>query len=190
MIRQIVCYGDSNTYGYDAADVFGGPLPQAQRWPFLLGRLLSCETVNCGMNGRTVPRYPRSREADLRLLCRFTGCDLMIVMLGTNDLLLGFGAEDTVDAMREFLTILQRVLPDCAVLLVCPPPSDVCPDGCDADFDALAEGYAGLALELGLLYADAASWEIESACDGVHFSPEGHRRFAEKMAQTLRKTIM
>ena len=38
MKKRIVCYGDSNTYGYDAADWFGGRLPAEQRWGDLLAR--------------------------------------------------------------------------------------------------------------------------------------------------------
>ena len=187
MLQKIICYGDSNTYGYDASDVFGGPLPQEQRWPFLLGKALACETVNCGMNGRTVPRYPRSTEADMRLLGRYSDCDLIIVMLGTNDLLLGFGVENTVDAMREYLSMLQRTMPGCAILLTAPPPAEACPDGCDADFEELAAEYSRLAAELGLHFADASRWDIETACDGVHFSTQGHRCFADRMAETIRR---
>ena len=32
MTPRIVCYGDSNTYGYDGCDPFGGRLPANARW--------------------------------------------------------------------------------------------------------------------------------------------------------------
>lgn len=185
MPEKIVCYGDSNTYGYDAADVFGGPLPNGERWPTILGGLLGCETVNCGMNGRTVPRYPRQIEADLRLITRNAGCDLVIVMLGTNDLLLGFDTEETAEAMRSFLTTLMNVMPGSRILLVSPPDAEEIPEYCGADFAALSELYSDAALKLGIFFADAAEWSIEMACDGVHFSPRGHRRFAECIAEQI-----
>ena len=83
---KILCYGDSNTYGYDGTDVFGGRFPEDARWPELLGRMLGCDSVNLGLNGRRVPRFQRTIEADLTLLKR-SGDGLIIVMLGTNDLL-------------------------------------------------------------------------------------------------------
>ena len=186
MFREIVCYGDSNTYGYDAADIFGGPLPPEERWPTILGVLLGCETVNCGMNGRTVPRYPRQQDADLRLIARNSGCDLLITMLGTNDLLLGFDADDTAESMKSFLRTAMQTLPNVDILLVAPPPSAMIPEGCEADFAYLAELLSDAAHELGIHFTDAGLWAVDMACDGVHFSPEGHRRFAECIANCIR----
>ena len=183
---KIVCYGDSNTYGYDAADVFGGPLPPEERWPTILGALLGCETINCGMNGRTVPRYPRQIDADLRLITRHSGFDLLIVMLGTNDLLLGFDADDTAACMKSFVRTIEKALPSIEVLLVAPPPSAMIPEGCEADFAYLAELLSDAARDLGIHFTDAGLWPVSMACDGVHFSPEGHRRFAECLAECVR----
>ena len=183
---KIVCYGDSNTYGYDAADVFGRRLPPEERWPAILSSVLGAEVVNCGMNGRTVPRYPRQREADLRVITRNAGIDLVIIMLGTNDLLLGFDAENTADQMKTFLNILKQTIPDCRFLLVAPPPSDVIPEGCDADFSELAALLADVADCTGAGFADAGLCSIEMACDGVHFSPQGHRRFAFCIANEIK----
>lgn len=184
---KIVCYGDSNTYGYDAADVFGGRLPPEERWPDILASVLGAEVVNCGMNGRTVPRYPRQQEADLRVITRNTGIDLVIIILGTNDLLLGFEAENTADHMKAFLNLLKQTVPDCRFLLIAPPPSDVIPEGCDADFSELAAMLAEVAECTGVGFADAGTWSIEMACDGVHFSPQGHRRFAFCIANEIKE---
>ena len=67
---KIICYGDSNTYGYDGDTVIGGRFPETERWPELLGQMLGCEVFNCGLNGRRVPRFQRSLEADLAQLRR------------------------------------------------------------------------------------------------------------------------
>lgn len=186
MTPRIVCYGDSNTYGYDGRDPFGGRLPAERRWPELLGGLLGCECVNCGLNGRTVPHVPRTQQADLALLLRQSPFELLIVMLGTNDLLNLMEPEETAGHMRRFLTQLKSALPEIGILLCAPPSVEEYGEGWSAAFRELAGLYAELADELGLAFADAASWGIQTAGDGVHFSERGHRVFAVKMAQTVR----
>ena len=39
---KIICYGDSNTYGYNGDTVFGDRFPETERWPELLGQMLGC----------------------------------------------------------------------------------------------------------------------------------------------------
>ncbi|MCR5577410.1 MAG: lipase [Oscillospiraceae bacterium] len=189
MTPRIVCYGDSNTYGYDGTDPFGGRLPAASRWPDILAGLLGCECVNCGLNGRTVPHVPRTVQADLALLRRQAPCTLVIVMLGTNDLLTFTEPEETAERMRSFLTALRENLPKTAVLLCAPPPVGEFETGWPEAFGTLAGLYKELAEELGTAFTDAGLWGIETAGDGVHFSQRGHRVFAVKMGQTVRALL-
>lgn len=186
MRPRIVCYGDSNTYGYDGCDPFGGRLPASERWPDILAGLLGCECVNCGLNGRTVPHVPRTVQADLALLRRHAPCALVIVLLGTNDLLCMTEPEDTAERMRRFLTALEEAMPDTPVLLCAPPPVAEYGEGWTEAFEELAGLYGDLAAELNVAFADATAWGIPTAGDGVHFSGRGHRIFAVKMAQTVR----
>jgi len=183
---KIICYGDSNTYGYDGDGIFGARFSDGERWPELLGRMLGCEVFNCGLNGRRVPRYQRVLDADLALLRRCGERALILVMLGTNDLLAEASPADTAAHMRAFLTALTAALPECAVLLVSPPPVELEAGAFGAAFSALAAEYETLARELGLLYADASAWQIPTGGDGVHFSARGHRLFALKLGQTIR----
>ena len=45
--------------------------------------------------------------------------------------------------------------------------------------------YETMAKRRGMLYADAGEWDIELAYDGVHFTEEGHVRFAGGLASCL-----
>ena len=186
---KILCYGDSNTYGYDGTDPFGGRLPDSMRWPELLGRSLGCEILNCGLNGRCVPHYPRTIETDLRLLSRVKNGDLIIVMLGTNDLLSGADAEDTAGHMKSFLEKLIASQPDSTVLLAAPPPAVTDGEDRSAAFLDLAAAYHSVSQELGVPFADTTSWQIPTVDDGVHFSERGHMLFALKMGQVVRMLI-
>ena len=44
----------------------------------------------------------------------------------------------------------------------------------------LAGLYRTLAQDKAIAFADAGAWDIPLAFDGVHFTEEGHRRFAEQ----------
>ena len=45
--------------------------------------------------------------------------------------------------------------------------------------------YWHLAGRLGILFAGADRWEIPLAYDGVHFTEQGHRAFAQALFETL-----
>ena len=183
---KLICYGDSNTYGYDGDDCLGGRFSEQERWPELLGRMLGFEAVNCGLNGRRVPRFQRSLDADLALLRRHGDGNLILVMLGTNDILAEAEPADVVEHMRRFLTALAGALPESAVVLLAPPPVTEFEGGYAQSSQTLAAAYEALAEELGVLFVDTAPWQIPTGGDGVHFSARGHRMFALRMGQTLR----
>lgn len=184
MRKRIVCYGDSNTYGYDAADWFGGRLRAEERWVDLLGHALDADVFNCGMNGRSVPRWPRSVEVDVALIARYKP-DLVLVMLGTNDVLGDPDAERIAQSMRAFLLALRQKLPDCPVLLTAPPIVRGYGETAEEASMELPALYEALAEELGLAFTDSSTWQIAMGADGVHFSPRGHAIYAAKMAQRI-----
>ena len=178
---RILCFGDSNTYGYEPGDCFGGRYAPEDRWPDLLAK--HTEIINAGINGREIPRNPYA----LRLLTKHAPVDLFLVMLGTNDLLQGASAQKTAARMEAFLT---QLLPHCKdILLVAPPPMErgawVPTDGLVAESIRLAEVYRLLAERLNIPFADTRDWKVELAFDGVHFTAAGHHTFAEKLKKAL-----
>ena len=93
-MKTIVCFGDSNTYGRDP--VTRGRLDKKTRWPGVLQNTLGeeYEVIEEGLNGRTTVwddpvRGGPKRNGSLYLLpCleSHTPIDLLVIMLGTNDL--------------------------------------------------------------------------------------------------------
>ena len=59
---KILCFGDSNTYGYDPRSYFGGQYPAQNRWVDLLARNWTARPLARGENGREIPR----REGELQ----------------------------------------------------------------------------------------------------------------------------
>ena len=88
MVR-ILCFGDSNTYGYDPRGFFGDRYGAEDRWVDLLAKQTGHEIINAGANGREIPRSPYA----LRLLTQQQEVDIFLAMLGTNDLLQGASAK-------------------------------------------------------------------------------------------------
>ena len=181
---RILCFGDSNTYGYDPRGFFGDRYDAGDRWGDLLANQTGLECINAGANGREIPRSLYA----LRLLTEHMPVDIFLVMLGTNDLLQGASAKEAAIRMEAFLNPL---LPHCKqILLIAPPPmkrgSWVPTDALVAESIHLAEEYKFLAEKLNIPFIDTRHWNIELTFDGVHFTEAGHHTFAENLRKELR----
>ena len=183
---RLWCFGDSNTIGYDPRGFFGGRY--AAPWPELLAERTGFQVVNDGKNGRMIPE----REYEFLQFHRDAeryNADALIVMLGTNDLLEGATAGVAAARMEAFLNRCNMPL----ILLISPPPMKrgawVPDDGLVEESTALSRQYEGLAERLGIRFADAGKWDIPLAYDGVHFSEEGHARFAGRLASCLEEIL-
>lgn len=171
---QVVCLGDSNTYGYDPRSWLGGRYGADSRWVDLLAARTGWTVINQGENGRCIPRGPDPVPA---------GTDQLFVMLGTNDLLQGATPAETAARMQGFLQSLP--LRQGQILLLAPPPmtpGEWVPDRTLVEASrTLARAYEALAGQMGIRFADSGRWGISLAYDGVHFTPQGHRAFAESL---------
>lgn len=180
---RAVCFGDSNTYGYDPRGFFGDRYDADDRWPEVIAKMTGWDVVNLGANGREIPRG----QASLQLLSEYTTADIFLVMLGTNDLLQGASASEAAARMEAFLTAL---LPHCKkLLLAAPPPMKrgawVPTDALVAESIRLAEEYQLLAGKWNIPFVDTRNWNIALCFDGVHFTEEGHHTFARKLMDVI-----
>ncbi|MBO6016690.1 MAG: hypothetical protein J6P42_01525, partial [Oscillospiraceae bacterium] len=116
MLKRILCIGDSNTWGYDPRSYFGSQYPADVRWTGLLEQA-GLQVINCGENGMTIPREAYFPVME-RLIRSKMPADVMTVMLGSNDLLEGAGAEETAERMRRFLRFLQETASEVCILLL------------------------------------------------------------------------
>lgn len=181
---RIVCFGDSNTYGYDPRGFFGDRYDAGDRWVDLLAKRNSLEALNLGVCGREIPG-----RLDSLYLPEFAPGDKFLVMLGTNNLLQGAAASEAAARMEAFLKVL---LPYCSnLLLIAPPPIKrgawVYSDALVQESIQLAEEYGNLAQKLGIPFVDTRDWKIDLCFDGVHFTEDGHHAFAEHLAEYFLK---
>lgn len=185
--KKICCVGDSNTYGYDPRDPFGSRYADEIRWTC---RIHSPERdiFNMGMNGLTIPGAPGFFRIPERM-AQNGPMDEIVVMLGTNDLLQGGSAEKTASRMQIFLEKLLEDHPSPSILLLAPPVFQrgewVAGEEMIEQSRKLAGEYWKLAETLQIRFADTGEWDIEVLYDGIHFSPEGHRVFAQHLDPLL-----
>ena len=186
---KILCFGDSNTYGYDPRSFIGSQYPPRHRWVDLLAQKLGCDAVNAGENGREIPEGEGELMRFEMMLARHDPVDLLVIMLGTNDLLQGDPPEVVARRMEAFLEHIP--LERSKILLIAPPPMQRgawVPSKSLIDAStALNREYEALCARLGIGFADARTWDIPLTFDGVHFSEEGHGAFAEGLANYLTK---
>lgn len=176
---KIICFGDSNTYGYDPRGYFGGRYDADSRWVDILAAATGWSVYNMGENGREIPSAAPAFPADT---------DLLIVMLGTNDLLQGCSPEQAAERLEHFLSALS--MDQSKILLIAPPPVTLGAWVPSAKFIENSRTFAqlcqALAERMGIRFADAGTWSIPLAYDGVHFAEQGHKAFAAGLLEELK----
>lgn len=183
-------FGDSNTYGYDPCVTFGGRYPAEERWVDILAADTGWETLNYGENGREIPRHSAALSRFSELLAEKKP-DLVIIMLGGNDLLQGASPETAAQRMKKLL--LSAPVEKSQILLMGPLPvargAWVETDQRVADSVKLAELCRDVARQMGVHYADARNWGVAVCHDGVHFTAKGHQVFAREIRQVIEKIM-
>ena len=176
---NIICFGDSNTYGYDPRGYLSGRYDADSRWVDILAAETGWTVCNMGQNGREIPSSAPQFPTDT---------DLLIVMLGTNDLLQGKRSEQTAKKLERFLSGIR--LEKSKILLIAPPPMTlgewVSSQQLIGDSHTFARLCQALAEQLGICFADAGRWDISLAYDGVHFTEQGHKAFAAGLLEELK----
>lgn len=172
---KVICFGDSNTFGYNPYARCGEPYDP--RWTDILAEITGWQVINQGVNGREVPDEPFFISSDT---------DLFLVMLGTNDLL----QLDTPEAAAKRMEIFLSGVDASKVVLIAPPPMVlgewVQDEELIEDSIHMSELYRDLSERLGLRFMDAGDWKIPLAYDGVHFTGDGQYIFANCLYTALK----
>jgi len=190
-MKQIraLCIGDSNTYGYDPRSFWGSRYGKESRWPDLLADLSGWTVLNAGENGREIPAREAGRDRVLNLIAGVSPINILLVMLGSNDLLQGVDPAVASERMELFLRAIP--IERGRIVLIAPPPMKegewVTEPKLLNESMNLIRVYCELAEKLEVRFVDTREWETELTFDGVHFSEAGHRRFAEELWLRLKE---
>ena len=189
---KLLCYGDSNTYGYDPRGPIPGRYEPQDRWCDLLARSTGWTVINEGENGRIVPE-PSWNYTDIRrAFAAYAPLDVICIMLGTNDILISsrMDISPIVKRMEHLLDFLEDRWPDTKIVILTPPPIDI-PEFPEANekLEHLIAAYQEIAVHRTLGFINNHSWNIPLAFDGAHFSKQGHHVFAEHLETELKNIL-
>ncbi len=207
-MKTILCYGDSNTWGYDPAtqDRFARDV----RWPGVLRQELSEEylVIEEGLNGRTtvwddpIEGYKNGKEYLIPCLETHRPLDLVIIMLGTNDLKKRFSvsAFDVANGVGVLVDVVHKSAagPNGGapkVLLLAPPPVARLTEfaemfeGAEAKSRKFSEHYRRIAQEQGCELLDTAQVIVSSDLDGIHFEKGEHQKLGRAVAARVREIL-
>jgi lysophospholipase L1-like esterase len=212
-MKTILCYGDSNTWGYSPGS--GTRYKRRQRWTGVLQDSLGGEfvVIEEGLNNRTTvlddPIRPFRNGKDYLSPCldSHAPLDLVVLMLGTNDLKHRFGmsAFDIGGNIATLLGLLKQSTCSCSggapkVLLLAPPPvgrlravgSTNFPEiflGAEKKSKRLGQIYRTFAQEAGAAFLDTSKVIVSSNVDGIHFEADEHRKLGEAVAGQVRRLL-
>lgn len=207
-MKTVLCYGDSNTYGFNPLN--GLRYPEDVRWTGRLQRLLGEEyrVIEEGCNGRTTvfddPEEGWKNGVDYLRPClnSHKPVDIVIMMLGSNDLKEMFhasaeeiaaGAGELVDVIQQFTELKQGFQPE--IILISPPKIGKgmawSPFSRSFKADSITRSekfsycYRQVAREKNCIFFDAAEYIESSEADSLHLMPEAHKVLAEKLCECV-----
>lgn len=210
-MKTILAYGDSLTFG---ANPTGGPRHAFEdRWPTALERGLGgkARVIAEGLGGRTTVFDDFSSVADRNgarvlptLLDSHKPLDLVVIMLGTNDLKVylngtafgaAMGVKRLVQIIRQHPYDVGQLVPE--VIIVAPPltvetsHADLHPMFAPrADEAKLFDFYySRVARDLGAGYFNAASVAVADKADGVHLDAANTSAIGEGLVPLVKQVL-
>jgi len=207
-MKTILCYGDSNTWGADP--VSGRRFSIHDRWPGVLRDELGSDfyVIEEGLGGRTTiwddPMSEGRNGKDYLLPCLASHMplDLVIIMLGTNDLKDRVARTATRIAAGAGLLAVMALQsgagPDGGaprVMLICPPPLGKITasgelwgfGGAEEESRRLAKYYRIAAEQNGCSFLDAGEHIVSSDIDGIHLELEQHHKLGKAVAGAVKR---
>lgn len=213
-MTRILCYGDSNTWGYTPGT--GVRFDEHTRWTGRLQDLLGdqFQVVECGMNARTTAfsdpfrGFVNGCEGLGYCLLETKPLDYTVISLGTNDLKYGDALHSArgLDALLEKVTNANIHYPGTTPIYATPPrilvvsPIHLHPMldekfpasslfGKEAQSHRFAALFREVARKYNADFLDASLYAQPSETDCVHMDPPSHKALAEAVAETIKKAF-
>lgn len=206
-MKQVLCFGDSNTWGYNPVD--GSRFPWEIRWTGRVQESLNKDDVRIveeGLCGRTTVfedalRAGRSGISLLPVLLEAHRPDVLVIMLGTNDCKSVYGVSAGVIAkgIDRLISAANQFDKNLKLLIVSPIHlvDGVGEEGFDPEFGeesvktshGLAREYERVARSHEAAFLDASLIARGSDSDREHLDEENHRKLAQAISEKLKELL-
>jgi lysophospholipase L1-like esterase len=213
-MKTILCYGDSNTWGFipeSITEAYPRRHPRDVRWPGVMQRELGAEyhVIEEAQNGRTtvhddmINLHRNGRGYLPACLESHKPIDLVILMLGTNDLKATFNLSPPEIAAGAAQLAKMILASDAGprakapkVLLVAPPRMGHMPHlpdvyekltGAQEKSGRFPACYEAVAQALGCAYLNCQEFASPSPTDGIHLEAADHAKLGKAMAEAVKR---
>lgn len=200
-MKKILCFGDSNTYGYIPNN--GARYDKNTRWTGVLSLLShgKFKIIEGGCNNRTA--FATNPAGKI-----FTGYEILpelltddfdavVLAIGINDTQFLFDTviEDFTTGIENLINIVQAKCPQAKIILVA--PSILTDDVLNGNFACLFDRtsieksrqlpllYKKIAEKQNIEFLDLNSVAKTSSLDGLHYAPEQHKKIAQVIFKIL-----
>lgn len=200
-MKKILCFGDSNTYGYIPNN--GARYDKNTRWTGVLSLLShgKFEIIEDGCNNRTA--FAANPAGKI-----FTGYEILpelltddfdavVLTIGINDtqFLYNLSSIEIVSGVEKLINIVKVKSPQAKILLVA--PSILTDDVLNGNFACLFDRtsieksrqlpllYQKIAEKQNTKFLDLNSVAKTSSLDGLHYAPEQHLKIAQAIFTIL-----
>ncbi len=178
---KIICFGDSLTFGYQVS--------REEKWHVIAEKKTGIQLLNRGVSGETTDAMLKRFEQQVLAVKP----DGMILMAGYNDI---FFNQSWEQAAQNMITMVKKSRLDHIPVVVAIPPPIHLPvtfkEGGTVDFEKSAvmiedycrwlREYTALAEIPTLDFRATVDWTDKDLFqDGIHQSPAGHQRMAERV---------
>lgn len=206
---NILCYGDSNTWGWVPSSMGLKRYNKENRWPGILQNILgdSYNIMEDGLGARTTSFDDPRPELPLRnglktlpiILEAHLPIEIVILMLGTTDTkeMLNISVKQTTQSMKQIIQTIKeyRTLENTQnpkILLIVPPIVKEIADfasklfkGATKKTTQLIESYKELAKEENIFYLNPNDKIKVDEIEGVHIDNDNHKILGKLVANKI-----
>lgn len=201
MVKNVLCFGDSNTFGYDPNT--GGRYPKEARWTTILADSLGdkykvfdagCNNRACFVNHVDGEKFIGRKFIDKYRQYEF---DFIISALGSNDIQKNYNPslEELEAGFKEYLMYLKQIFPKTKIIVLI--PQEISPVVLKTHFyqlfdersieksTHLARIWESVAYNSDCYYLNVNGSTAVSEVDGLHYDTSSHIIIGHELAKLI-----
>lgn len=202
-MKNILCYGDSNTFGFNPAD--GSRYKKSQRWSGILSEILGAQyrVFEEGCNNRTMyfKNTAGLKQSGCEYFCeclkKYDSIDFVVLGLGINDTQFFYNADETTfqKGLMSLISDTRNSFNEAKILVLAPSiiKKDILNSFFAQMFDEtsiekskiICNIYKKIAEKQNCLFLDLNQIAQTSDTDGLHYGVEAHKKIAAAVAQII-----